>query len=274
MSRVWLISLIGIASVTGILFAAYPLLDVQVVEWFFDHKTSNFPFAAAPQWNAVRSIASWIPVLFLAPACYALLRKFVYPTQRMVVAPSVVIFLLGSFVIGPGLTSNLLLKDNWGRPRPHQVQQFGGTQKFEPWWRPTGTCERNCSFVSGEASSAFWVVAPASLAPPQIRPVALGGAVLFGASVGALRMVFGRHFLTDVVFAALVTIVIIFVLRLLLLAPVRRNDARLEQALERASFTLHRGVRALLTRSHTALLQAALTLRKAGHSWREKVSNL
>ncbi|HEV7464410.1 MAG TPA: hypothetical protein VGN85_10990 [Methyloceanibacter sp.] len=32
------------------------------------------------------------------------------------------LFLIGSFAIGPGLTSNLLLKENWGRPRPNSVQ--------------------------------------------------------------------------------------------------------------------------------------------------------
>jgi lipid A 4'-phosphatase len=99
----------------------------------------------------------------------------------------------GSFLIGPGLASNVLLKENWGRPRPNSVQQFAGAAPFQPWWRPGGTCKRNCSFVSGAASQAFWTMAPASLAPPQIRPIALSGAVVFGAAVGSLRVVFGRE---------------------------------------------------------------------------------
>jgi hypothetical protein len=67
--------------------------------------------------------------------------------------------------VGPGLTANLVLKENWGRPRPNSVEQFAGNAPFQPWWRPSQSCQRNCSFVSGEASQAFWTVAPASLAP-------------------------------------------------------------------------------------------------------------
>jgi lipid A 4'-phosphatase len=109
----------------------------------------------------------------------------------MSIAPAVVIYLLGSFLIGPGLISNLLLKDDWGRPRPNSIAQFSGTAPFEPWWRPSEACKRNCSFVSGEASDAFWTVAPASLAPPELRPIALASAVFFGAAVGGMRVVSG-----------------------------------------------------------------------------------
>ncbi|HEY6669439.1 MAG TPA: phosphatase PAP2 family protein [Methyloceanibacter sp.] len=122
-----------------------------------------------------------------------------------------------------------------GRPRPNSVRQFAGTADFQPWWRPSDACRRNCSFVSGEASQAFWTIAPASLAPPQVRPIALGGAVVFGAAVGGLRVVFGRHFVTDVVFAGVLTIAIVMALHRLLLEPGRRNDARLEKGIERFS---------------------------------------
>jgi len=81
-----------------------------------------------------------------APALFALLRKLVFPEQKMLIAPSVVLYLLGSFLLAPGVTSNLLLKENWGRPRPIGVQQFAGTADFQPWWRPGGACKRNCSF--------------------------------------------------------------------------------------------------------------------------------
>ena len=80
----------------------------------------------------------------------------------MLIAPSVVLFLIGPFLLGPGVTSNLLLKENWGRPWPNGVQQFAGSVAFQPRWRPGGECRRNCSFVSGEASHAFWTVAPPS----------------------------------------------------------------------------------------------------------------
>jgi lipid A 4'-phosphatase len=78
-----------------------------------------------------------------------------------------------------------------------------------------------------------------------VRPIALGGAVVFGAAVGGLRVVFGRHFVTDVVFAGVLTIAIVMALHRLLLEPGRRNDARLEKGIERFSVVLHRGTGAL-----------------------------
>jgi lipid A 4'-phosphatase len=80
----------------------------------------------------------------------------------------------------------------------------------------------------------------------QVRAVALGGAVIFGTAVGSLRVVFGRHFVSDIVFAGIITIAIVFALYRLLLDPLRRNDPRLERGVERVSIGLHRGVGALL----------------------------
>ncbi|MGA7457828.1 MAG: PAP2 family protein, partial [Methyloceanibacter sp.] len=59
--------------------------------------------------------------------------------------------------------------------------------------------------------------------------MALGGAVIFGTAVGSLRVVFGRHFVSDIVFAGLITIAIVFALYKLLIDPLRRNDARFER---------------------------------------------
>lgn len=274
MSRGWLLSSIALGLALGILFAAYPLWDLQVAEWFFDHRAAKFPLSINYEWNIVRRFANWVPFLLMLPAILALLRKLVFPSRPMAVAPSVVLFLIGSFVIGPGLTSNLLLKENWGRPRPNSVQQFAGTATFQPWWRPSGACTRNCSFVSGEASQAFWAVAPASLAPPQWRPAALGAAVIFGASVGTLRVVFGRHFMSDIVFSGVLTIVIVMLLYRLLIDPVRRNDARLERGIERVSVGLHWGTGALLAGAGAALASAGGTLRETGQHLHKRVACL
>ena len=274
MSRGFLLSFIALGLALALLFAAYPSWDVQVAAWFFDPSSAKFPLAVDSEWNMARRAANWVPFLLLLPAVFALLRKLVFPSERMLIAPSIVLYLLGSLLIGPGLTSNLLLKENWGRPRPNSVQQFAGTAAYQPWWRPGGTCKRNCSFVSGEASLAFWTVAPASLAPPQMRPVALGAAVVFGTAVGSLRVAFGRHFVTDIVFAGLITIAIVLALYRFLLDPVRRNDARLERGLEGISVRLHRGTGALLAGAGAALARAGASLRETGQHLHKRVACL
>ena len=107
-----------------------------------------------------------------------------------------------------------------------------------------------------------------------MRPLALGGAVIFGTAVGALRVVFGRHFVSDIVFAGLITIAIVFALYRLLLGPLRRNDARLERGVERVSIGLHRGIGALLGGAGQALATAGTSLRSTGQHLHKRVACL
>ena len=273
-TRNWLLASVAVGVLVGVLFAAFPFWDLEIAGLFFDPTAAKFPLSIDYSANIIRRIANWIPFLLLAPAVFVLLRKLALPSSKMLMAPSVVVFLVGSFLLGPGLTSNLLLKENWGRPRPNFVQQFAGSETFQPWWHPSTACKRNCSFVSGEASQAFWTVAPASLAPPQIRPFALGGAVLFGTAVGAMRVVFGRHFVTDIVFAGVITIAIVMALYRLLLDPLRRSDERMERAIVLASRALYRGLAAGLAGAGWVLSKAGAALRQAGQHLRERVARL
>jgi lipid A 4'-phosphatase len=139
------------------------------------------------------------------------------PTGRALV------FLIATMAIGPGLIVNLGLKDHAHRPRPVQTVEFGGKFEFRPWYRFDGACERNCSFVSGEVAEAFWLVAPASLAPPPLRPWTVGAALAFGALTALLRVVYGGHYLSDALLAALFTLIIVQGARML--ADLRREPS-------------------------------------------------
>jgi membrane-associated phospholipid phosphatase len=115
-----------------------------------------------------------------------------------------------TMAVGPGLLVNVLLKDHWGRPRPIDVTQFGGNEHFVPWWDPRGDCDKNCAFVSGDVSGAFWTVAPAALAPPQWRALAYGAALALGLGMAAVRVMAGGHFASDVIFAGVFTFLIVW----------------------------------------------------------------
>jgi membrane-associated phospholipid phosphatase len=106
---------------------------------------------------------------------------------------------------------NGILKDHWHRPRPVQVTEFGGDEAYVDWWNPRGTCEHNCSFVSGEASAAAWMFAPAMLAPPQWRIAAFAAASIFTLVISVSRMAAGGHFFTDVLFAVLLMLILLSV---------------------------------------------------------------
>jgi lipid A 4'-phosphatase len=110
-------------------------------------------------------------------------------------------FLIAVLAVGPGLVANVVLKDNWGRARPRSVVEFGGTKHFTPALIPASECARNCSFVSGEASSAFVPFFAAALLLPQFRRVLFGAGLATGLAAGLIRISQGGHFLSDILFA-------------------------------------------------------------------------
>jgi membrane-associated phospholipid phosphatase len=151
------------------------------------------------------------------------------------------LFLIVTLVLGPGLLVNSVLKEHWSRPRPVAVTQFNGTQQFVPWWNPTGDCRRNCSFVSGEGSSAFWTIAPAVLAPPSWRAATVTAAIAYGIVMSGLRLAVGAHFFTDLVFAAVFTFLIIWLVHAWLYRRSAQSaDDPVERTIERMSNAVRR----------------------------------
>jgi lipid A 4'-phosphatase len=108
-----------------------------------------------------------------------------------------------ALAIGPGLVANTLLKDHWGRPRPEQVRQFGGSSDFVPALWPTGSCGHNCSFVSGHAAAGFFLMTGAWIWPRR-RWWWLGAGAAAGTLIGLGRIVQGGHFFRDVLGAGIV----------------------------------------------------------------------
>jgi membrane-associated PAP2 superfamily phosphatase len=141
-----------------------------------------------------------------------------------------VAYLIITMVLAAGIVTNLTFKSLWGRPRPGAVVEFNGPHPYRHWWQAGGACPKNCSFFSGEAATAFWTYAPASLTPPAWRPFAYAGATLFGLATGGLRVAFGGHFVSDVIVAGLVTFFLVWLVHGLIYRwpSTRTTDARIE----------------------------------------------
>src|SRR5258708_3567418 len=123
------------------------------------------------------------------------------------------VFIVAATAVGPGLIVNTVLKDHWGRARPFQVAEFGGTQHFTPAPLPAIECDHNCAFVSGHAALGFSLIGFAFLLPPgRKRQVAIAAALGFGGLVGLARMASGGHFLSDVIFAGLIVFAVSWLL--------------------------------------------------------------
>ena len=210
MNRTGLVIALAIGVVVGVVFGVAPRLDLAASAPFYDPNTHDFPLNGHVWSQYVRTAARVLITLLIVPAGIALLGKFLFPRRRMLIKTEAVLFLIGTLAVGPGLLTNTLLKDHWGRARPIDVTEFGGTSRFTPWWDPRGDCPNNCSFVAGEPAGAFWTLAPAALAPPQWRLLAYGAALAFGGAVGVLRIAGGGHFFTDVVFAGVFMYLVIW----------------------------------------------------------------
>ena len=201
---------VALAALTMIVFAVWPGLDLAVAHFFYDRGGFIGQGALA---RFGRDVFRVTPFVLLALYAGLWLAKRNGVSLRWAPSGRGIIFLIATIAIGPGLIVNLGLKDHWHRPRPVQTQDFKGPDSFRPWYKDNGACKKNCSFVSGEASTGFWMVAPASLLPPPWRGPATIAAFLFGIGSSLLRMAFGGHYLSDVLLGGLVSLIVIEITR-------------------------------------------------------------
>jgi membrane-associated PAP2 superfamily phosphatase len=238
MNRTGLIVALAIAVIVGLVFGIFPQLDLMISAPFYAIKRggNDFGLRVDDPVAMARDAGLWVGTLIILPVLGALAIKLLRPKRRLLLSGRAIVFLIATLALGPGLFVNVLLKDHWGRPRPIDVTQFGGDQHFVDWWDPRGDCPKNCSFVSGDVSGAFWTLAPAALAPPQWRALAYGAALALGTAMAALRIVAGAHFLTDAVFAGVFTFLIIWIVHGLIYRwpSTRLSDEAVERWLERS----------------------------------------
>ena len=118
-----------------------------------------------------------------------------------------------SLMLGPWLAVNVGFKDNLGRPRPQNIVEFGGDAVYTPVLVPSDYCKRNCSFPSGHAGFGYWIASLAVyLRERRRRRLLFAAGLATGTLFGFVRILSGKHFVSDIVFAFFV---VWFVSRLL-----------------------------------------------------------
>lgn len=112
--------------------------------------------------------------------------------------------------LGTGVITNLMLKEYWGRPRPKQVEQFGGKHIYRPFYSPDFHTRRDPqkSFPSGHVSMGFYYLslclAARQYGSRRLFWLGLGLTLFFGGGLMFARVAQGGHFVSDVVMAALI----------------------------------------------------------------------
>jgi lipid A 4'-phosphatase len=209
-------------AVPGVLLVAAPQLDLAAAGLFYD-PFDGFFLRNQPFLRFVFDLVPWISrAIVIALLVFVLLAWTWQRRQAFFLAHrKATLFLLLVALVGPLLLVNGVFKEHWGRARPSQIEQFGGSKQFTRAAIPADQCAKNCSFVSGHASSGFFFLAPAFVFATRRRMwLAVGTSA--GLGIGLVRMMQGGHFLSDVLFTG----VVVYLTALLLQALLYRASPR------------------------------------------------
>lgn len=180
---------------------AFPEIDLVAAGWFYENG-KGFTGNALPLAKFLHLIATDGAKVFGVFLLLALLGTAILRKPFLGMGAKEWLFLLAGLIVAPGLLANSVFKDHWGRARPHQIEEFGGTARFTPPVLPSDQCQRNCSFVAGDPSFGFYLHALFYVVPRRYARRAFLGGLAAGTAFGLARMAMGAHFFSDVVFAA------------------------------------------------------------------------
>lgn len=187
------------ALVFALLFLAYPQLDL-IASGYFYNSGQRFLLAEDVLFDLVHKYVGVLALALLVWAAVILgMSKYAQDQDRWRTRRPAALFLALSLALGPGLLVNVVFKDLWGRARPVQTEQFGGSAHFTPAWVMSDQCDKNCSFVCGDSSLGYALI---SLAFVSRRPhFWLIAGLAAGTALGLIRMGQGGHFFSDVLFS-------------------------------------------------------------------------
>ncbi|WP_162139837.1 phosphatase PAP2 family protein [Limisalsivibrio acetivorans] len=192
----------------GLIFKYFPRIDIWFSSIFY--KDGEFYLSDYP----------WIDYFYQSAHVGALLLALIVIVTYVVVVETKLhkpgnekamrikkacLFLLIAMLIGPVITVNGVMKEGIGRARPTNVAEFGGDKIFTPAFTLADQCSSNCSFVSGHASAGFFLVTLALVARREWRRKVFWITLTYGGLIGMTRVAQGKHFLSDVIFAFVIT---------------------------------------------------------------------
>ena len=193
----------------GVLLYCFSSIDVAITSLFYDPSKGGFYLKPHPLLMLVHNGVGWVVGGMLV--VYILLMLINTIAKRPVLGRLTnwgLLYLILAILMGPGFVVNTVLKDHVGRARPVQIQEFGGDKIFTPPFVISDQCERNCSFVSGDPSVGFVLFVFGMLYGRKFFWIAS----LVGGGIGAVRIMQGAHFFSDVVFSGIFTFWVCYLL--------------------------------------------------------------
>lgn len=193
-------------------------VDIAVARCFYrSDAADHWPLARQPPWRELYGAATWITTSLVVGGLAALAASLTRAARHWR-RPAVLLLL--SVAIGPGLLANALLKDHWRHPRPRDLTEFGGTLHYVP--APLVGSEGGAAFPCGHCTVGFlygagwWIW---KRRRPRLAAACLATGLVLGALLGVGRMAAGAHFLSDILWSALLAFAVVHVLDYHVLRP-------------------------------------------------------
>jgi lipid A 4'-phosphatase len=216
-----------------VFFRFFPGIDIGVSQMFFEATAcaagkvcGTFPLSATGWVAPIRQSLQATPVILAIGLLVIVLARVFVRRAGIDSFNAAALAAVLSLVLGAGVVVNMLLKEFSGRPRPIMTDLFGGPFPFVPAGQFSDHCAGNCSFVSGEAAGAFWLVGLAALAPLPYRMPAMAVAFCAATLTSFLRIAFGGHYLSDVIIAALVSLLVFSIVSLVVRGLASTSDRK------------------------------------------------
>ncbi len=202
-----LIILLIVTAILAAVFVTFPQIDIWMTGQFYDPQNGGFWLKNNPIilvfYYLVKYARYAMPVVFavLLAANFLTKKKFLFGRRELA-------FLFLAALLGPIIVTGFF-KDYWHRARPVQTIEFGGDKPFTRAFEISHYCPTDCySFVSGHAAMGFFFVAFALvIASARKRKKAYICLFLLGMVIAFARVMQGAHYLSDVVFGGLFTLI-------------------------------------------------------------------
>jgi len=215
--RNWII--IFILSI-GTLLAWLTQIDLNVSSLFYQE---SWIYQKQIPWWQIKNWGVWPANSLGVCALIVLIAGFFKKTLRRFRQQC--LFLVVVILLGPGLIVNSIFKENYGRPRPRQIVQFGGERQFTKAW--VYSDQGGHSFPSGHSSIGFYFISLFYIFKKNKKKIAnwcFAAGVGYGVMMSLARIVQGAHFFSDCLWAfGMVWLTCELAYRWILKAPTTKN---------------------------------------------------
>jgi lipid A 4'-phosphatase len=211
--------ILGCFLMSALVLAGFPAIDIAVSRIFFEQ---GFHLNELWWYSPVREGLVYLLCLSMTAILGIYLFNRLAKRDLCRINGRKVSYLFLVLILGAGLVVNVIFKDNFGRARPRDIEEFGGSKQFTPAFLVSDECDVNCSFSSGEGAAGFFFVALAL--GLSRRRAALVAALGLGGLVSVLRVASGAHFFSDTVVSFFVMLIFTDVLYYYVVVPKAERD--------------------------------------------------